>query len=643
MEKSLRRFARRILLVHLALLVPLLAVIFVASREVYQSARAQALEQAQKQQQLLVNETASGLRGYYDSIFGDLELFAPVSPDEEGAEDRIPDAETGEPVIKNPRGLRPSLMLAQQLNGRVFHLFLVEKGTHRVVQKYGVQASNPTVEQLVDRNRDWIDALNQPTITPLERFSDARGETRGYNLIGVPTAQPRAPRRPAAGSGGQSVLIASVPVRGAAKRFLDDVNRTGDSSALLLDDKITIMAASRTDLIGTTITADAEPQLFAAIAALKTSGDEYRTEQASRPFTIASERFSPAMLTLQRVRVLDKQWYVLIDTPLADAGAIVSRLFRRAAFWAIFVAASMTAILVSTSAQLIRNRARTERERHELLEKELRQARDIQLAWLPRDHGNRAGLDIATVNQPASRISGDFYNWFELPDGRTCVAIGDVTGHGMAAAFLMATTQLLVRNTMPRTGDPGRCLEEINRQLCTQVFNGQFVTLLILVLEAASRTVEVATAGHPAPLCSDGQGFRPVKLEPNLVLGVERDSAYPTETFKLAANSAILLYTDGVVDTESADGNRFGLERLRGSVRGGLGDAQSLIRRAVGAIESFRGTQPIADDLTLVAIQLQPFPAAQPAPPPDLSRSAVYGGDAVLGQGGPLPGTRRAV
>ena len=164
MEKSLRRFARRILLVHLALLAPLLGVIFIAAREVYQSARAQSLEHAQKQQQLLVNETASGLRGYYDSIFGDLELFAPVSPDEEDTDDRIPDAETGEPVINNPRGLRPSLMLAQQLNGRVFHLFLVEKGTHRVVQKYGVQASNPTVEQLVERNRDWIDALNQPTI-----------------------------------------------------------------------------------------------------------------------------------------------------------------------------------------------------------------------------------------------------------------------------------------------------------------------------------------------------------------------------------------------------------------------------------------------------------------------------------------------
>ena len=61
--------------------------------------------------------------------------------------------------------------------------------------------------------------------------------------------------------------------------------------------------------------------------------------------------------------------------------------------------------------------------------------------------------------------------------------IGDVTGHGMSAAFLMATAQLLVRNTLPQSRDPGRCLEEVNRQLCVQVFNGQFVTMQLLVID----------------------------------------------------------------------------------------------------------------------------------------------------------------
>ena len=97
----------------------------------------------------------------------------------------------------------------------------------------------------------------------------------------------------------------------------------------------------------------------------------------------------------------------------------------------------------------------------------------------------------------------------------------------------------------------------------------------------------------------------------------------------------MVLYTDGVLDTESPDGNRFGLERLRGSIRGRSDSARSLVHRAVAAIESFRGGQPVTDDLTLVAIQLQPLPAVQPTPASDLSGSVVYGG--------PRPGARRAV
>ena len=68
-------------------------------------------------------------------------------------------------------------------------------------------------------------------------------------------------------------------------------------------------------------------------------------------------------------------------------------------------------------------------------------------------------------------------------DARDVVTIGDVTGHGISAAFLMSTTQLMVRTVMMRVGDPGKCLEEVNGHLCVQVFNGQFVTMLICVID----------------------------------------------------------------------------------------------------------------------------------------------------------------
>src|SRR5207302_9547645 len=129
--------------------------------------------------------------------------------------------------------------------------------------------------------------------------------------------------------------------------------------------------------------------------------------------------------------------------------------------------------------------------------------------------------------------SRGLYNSCELPDRRIAITIGDVTGHGMSAAFLMATTQLLVRTNLPRLGDPGYCLEEVNRQLCTQVFNGQFVTMQILLIDLENRQIDIASAGHPPPLWRDNGSIRPLPVEPQLVLGVDETTEYPTQRFPL--------------------------------------------------------------------------------------------------------------
>lgn len=239
-----------ILLLHLTLLVLLLGVVFFASREVYQSAHDQAMEQARKQQSLLASQTASGLKGYYEAIFGDLDLLKPVPPDEEELDDRVP--EEADPAdltgkLLAPRNLQ-SPVLSSQLNGRVAHLALVQKTRH-MIRPVGTQATNPPIAQLVQRNAKWIDSLDKATITPLEQLGD-----RNFNIVGVPV-----------GAKKNFVLIASVPVRAAAKRFFDEVNRSNINGALLLDDHMTIMAASRTSLIGASAFAGSDPQVKAAM------------------------------------------------------------------------------------------------------------------------------------------------------------------------------------------------------------------------------------------------------------------------------------------------------------------------------------------------------------------------------------------
>jgi sigma-B regulation protein RsbU (phosphoserine phosphatase) len=304
---------------------------------------------------------------------------------------------------------------------------------------------------------------------------------------------------------------------------------------------------------------------------------------------------------------------------LGEVDRFVMPVFRDAMLWGAFIMLGLTAILSSTAIQTIRSRVRLERVRHEMINKELAQAREIQLAWLPDNDDDPPHIDLSAINQPATQISGDFYNWFQLCDGRTVVVIGDVTGHGMAAAFLMATTQLLIRTTMPRCMNPGECLNEANRQLCIQAFNGQFVTMLVLVIDVHKGTVELAAAGHPPPLVGQGEQFELLAVEPELVLGVDPDQTYTTQRFTLARGAALVLYTDGVIDVLNERGERFSVEGVGKSLYGRYEHAQAIINTITRAVDDFRGQQPIPDDLTLVAVQLQE------AAVPQRERPAVVG------------------
>jgi sigma-B regulation protein RsbU (phosphoserine phosphatase) len=267
---------------------------------------------------------------------------------------------------------------------------------------------------------------------------------------------------------------------------------------------------------------------------------------------------------------------------------------------------AMTGILVSTAMQMIRARSRFERMQIEILNRELTQARRIQLSWLPKKPIATHAIDLAAVNRPASHVSGDFYNWFELPDGRVAVTIGDVTGHGMAAAFLMATTQLLVRLSMQRVQDPGQCLTEVNRQLCTHIFTGQFVTMQLCVIDTSARTIELANAGHPAPIVGNGSSHEPLKIEPHLVLGVDPEIEYSTQTFPLEPGFTVLLYTDGVIEAQAMSGERLQISGLAKSLNGTGQNAQALAESVTTVVDHFRGGRELEDDLTLVAIRLQP-------------------------------------
>jgi serine phosphatase RsbU (regulator of sigma subunit) len=632
MEEAAKLFARRIVLIHLVVLVVVVAIVYFASREVYARTRDQTMQQAASRQAMLAGQTARGIEAFYLSIFKDLDLLGQAAPEDEfDAPTTAPsgpkmdwrnifrlDGQGSGPANAAFRTFLAGI-LWKQLDSRATHLFGVERerldgaGVVRVrpaprpgdrepppdrdrgaIQVMGVSESRLHPRDIVAKSAQWLKSIDKPTISKYQQYELGNGEKIGLNLVCVPTGE-KLPR----------IHVAAVPARIVHRRFLDELNTDSDAtSAVLIDDAGTIMATPTASNAGGNIWQLMEERHL-GLAKKYIGTGERGSEVLNESHRLGDHTYPPGLFTVEPVSIRGKKWTLMIVSPISEVDALVKRVFKRALFWAIFVICSMTAILVSTSMQLIRSRIRMERVRHDLLTKELTQAREIQLAWLPQQKVSVPTIDIAAVNQPASHISGDFYNWFELPDGRTVVSIGDVTGHGLSAAFLMATTQLLVHGTMLRLEDPGRTLTEVNKQLCMQIFNGQFVTLLICVIDVENGSIEVGTAGHYPPILGSNGTMESLPVEPQLVLGVEKDGHYQTERFDLPPSSSLILYTDGVIDARSPTGQRFDDSGIIESAKGATHSAQSMIDSIIARINSFRGDRELPDDLTLVCIQMQ--------------------------------------
>jgi len=601
MEHESRIYARKIFLAHLALIVVVLGVVVLGAMQIYSSARHQAVEQAGMRQELLATQTSRGIESFYTSIISDLELLRRADPEETfSAATTRPNLRTFTPLLWN------------QLNGRVSALLVYDRGARPLDKRLRILEPAPTdqtpaqiarltveAQILIGSANDWMERLTRPAISRLLQVRPGsvllgQGQSGGVNLVCVPFVD-----------GGRRLLVAVVPAPQVQIRFLPQAAERRATSATLVDDNMAVIASTSPPLVGTNLKEIDDPTAR-QLAVNFWSNPKAHSEPFEESITIAGSTLPPHLITVVPVMLPQTTWCLLVTSPMSDVDAVVQGIFRTVSYWATFLVVSMTAVLFSTALQMIRSRMRVERLRHQLLTRELSQAREIQLNWLPSGHSAGAALDIAAVNQPASHISGDFYNWFDLPDGRQVITIGDVSGHGMPAAFLMATTQLLVRTTMPGCGEPAACLREINRQLCTQVFHGQFVTMLILVLDLEEGILDVASAGHAAPLVSqDGGPFAPLPLPAELVLAVDDQQDYQPHRFKLAARTSILLYTDGVVDVQNEKAQRLEPGKLAEFVNGNFGSAQAMIDQVVARVAEFRGRRQLEDDLTLVAIQAQ--------------------------------------
>jgi sigma-B regulation protein RsbU (phosphoserine phosphatase) len=245
------------------------------------------------------------------------------------------------------------------------------------------------------------------------------------------------------------------------------------------------------------------------------------------------------------------------------------------------------------------------------MRKSLEVAKEIQQNLLPQAIPNLRGFDIAAKSVYCDETGGDYFDFFPCEDdhcSRFGIAVGDVTGHGVGAALLMATARALIRGLVTRPENLADCLTQVNSLLCTDVRDtGRFMSLFFLMIEEGSRNISWVRAGHdPAILFDPARETVEELMGPGMVLGVEEDYCYEQVDKGIeTAGTIIFIGTDGIWEAHNFKGELFGKDRLHQIIRDNADKSAGAIQGAVlDAVGKFRGSVPQEDDITLVVIKI---------------------------------------
>jgi serine phosphatase RsbU (regulator of sigma subunit)/predicted ester cyclase len=254
--------------------------------------------------------------------------------------------------------------------------------------------------------------------------------------------------------------------------------------------------------------------------------------------------------------------------------------------------------------------ARLEQEvrERERVEEELRVARSIQQASLPKEVPALEGWQISPYYQPAREVGGDFYDFHPLSEGRLGVVVGDATSKGVPAALVMSTTcgMLQLAALALASSSPGEVLERVNEALVARIPANMFVTCFYAILDPGSGSLTYANAGHDLPYLHRN-GYAEELRARGMPLGLMPGMSYEEKETILHSGEAALLYSDGLVEAHDPQGGMFGFPKLRALVAE-HGEERSLGDLLLEELYSFVGEGwEQEDDITLLTLRRSVF------------------------------------
>lgn len=243
------------------------------------------------------------------------------------------------------------------------------------------------------------------------------------------------------------------------------------------------------------------------------------------------------------------------------------------------------------------------------LKEALNLAMEVQQNLLPQKQLKIEGLDIAGKCIYCDETGGDYYDYIkfnELGNGLAGVVVGDVVGHGVAAALLMTTARALLRCRVSQPGDLSQMINDVNRILCMDTSeSGSFMTLFFMLIDPCNRRLEWIRAGHdPAIVYDPLQGSFAELKGKGTALGIDERWSFQNYNSKWNTGQVILIGTDGIWETRNRSGEKFGKQRVKEIIRQNQKfSAQEILQAINDGLSAFRQNANLSDDITLVVIK----------------------------------------
>ncbi len=265
----------------------------------------------------------------------------------------------------------------------------------------------------------------------------------------------------------------------------------------------------------------------------------------------------------------------------------------------------LLSIIAVQSAQIIENGRLYEEEKAFFsLKEEMRLAAEIQQRLMPDKIPEISGYQISAISIPAKEVGGDYYDFFDLEDGRTGVCLGDITGKGITAALLMSNLQAALRSQSLIYTDCAMSVQNTNKLLFRSTEASKFATLFYLVLDSVNHNLEYCNGGHDTPLLFKQKGDEVELPATGMLLGFMEESEYKKEKIEIDNGDILLIYSDGVTEAMNVEKKEFGLEKVKDLIRNNMSEGAEIIKgKILDEIKLHTSGAEQSDDITLIILK----------------------------------------